>query len=201
TKVDNTMDEGLEITRWRLRIGNDWTVPAVELSPAGAKSTVLLVADGGRSSVGTQAAQLLSEGKRVVAMDPFYFGESKLGRRGYLYALLVAAIGERALGIQSSQVAAAARWLHTERRLGPVTLMSTGPRSGLFSLIAAALEPDAIAAVETRQAMSSLREIIEKDLTAEQTPELFCFGLFEEFDIPQIASLIAPRPVKFGPGQ
>jgi len=191
TKVDSATDEGLEITRWRLRMGDDWTVPAVELSPANAKSTVLLVADGGRSSVATQAAQLLAEGKRVVAIDPFYFGESKLGKRDYLYALLVAAIGERALGIQASQVAAAARWLRTGRRLGPVTLMSAGPRSSLFSLVAAALEPDAISALETRQAMSSLREIIEKDLTAEQTPELFCFGLFEEFDIPQIAALAA----------
>src|SRR5262249_8292211 len=157
-----------------------WTVPAVELSPAGAKSTVLMVADAGRFSMATQAAQLLSEGKRVVAIDPFYFGESKLGRRDYLYALLVAAGGGRALGVQSSQVAGAARWLHARRRLGPVTLMSAGPRSSLFSLVAAALEPDAIAALETRQAMSSLREILEKDLTAEQAPELFCFGLFEQ---------------------
>ena len=49
--------------------------------------------------------------------------------------------------------------------------------------------------------MSSLREIISKDLTADQTPELFCFGLFEELDIPQIAALVAPRPVKSAPGQ
>jgi hypothetical protein len=137
----------------------------------------------------------------VVAIDPFFFGESQLGKRDYLFALLVAAVGERALGIQASQVAAAARWLHTGRRLGPVSLVSTGPRSSLFSLVAAALEPNAIAALETRQAMSSLREIIAKDLAAEQTPELFCFGLFEEFDIPQIAALVAPRPVKFAPGQ
>src|SRR5262249_40918834 len=200
TKVESAAEEDLEITRWRLRMGDDWTVPAVELAPAGAKSTVLLVADEGRSSVATQAARLLSEGKRVVAIDPFYFGESKVGKRDYLYALLLAAVGERPLGIQSSQVAAAARWLHNGRRFGPVTLISAGPRSSLFSLVAAALEPDAIAALETRKAMASLREIIEKDLTAEQTPELFCFGLLDEFDIPQIAA-IAPRPVKFGPGQ
>src|SRR6185369_11753591 len=108
-KVDSATEDGLEITRWRLRMADDWTVPAVELAPANAKSTVILVADGGRSSVAGQAAQFLAEGKRVVAIDPFYFGESKLGKRDFLFAILVAAEGERALGIQASQMAAAAR--------------------------------------------------------------------------------------------
>jgi hypothetical protein len=198
-KVDSATEDGVEITRWRLRMDDDWTVPGVELSPANAKSTVVLVADGGRASVAAQAAQFLSEGKRVVAIDPFYFGESQMGKRDFLFALLVAAVGERALGIQAGQVAATARWLQTGRRLGPVTLVSVGPRSGIFSLVAAALEPDAIAELETRQAMSSLREIIDKDLAADQAPELFCFGLLEEFDIPQLAALVAPRPVKMTP--
>jgi hypothetical protein len=29
----------------------------------------------------------------------------------------------------------------------------------------------------------------------DQSPELFCFGLLERFDVKQIASLVAPRPV------
>ena len=169
---------------------------AAALASRNAKSTVILVADGGRSSVAGQAAQFLAEGKRVVAIDPFYFGESKLGKRDFLFAILVAAEGERALGIQASQMAAAARWLHTERKLGPVTLVSVGPRSSLFSMVAAVLEPDAVAGIETRQAMSSLREIISQDIAVDQSPELFCFGLFAEFDVPQLSALIAPRPVK-----
>jgi len=198
-KVDSATEDGLAITRWRLRMGDDWTVPAVELSPANAKSTVILVSDGGRSSAASQAAQFLSEGKRVVAVDPFFFGESNVGKRDYLFALLVAAVGERPLGIQAGQLAATARWLHSGRGLGPVTVVSVGPRSSVFSLVAAALEPDAIGGIETRQAMSSLRDIIDKDLAADQTPELFCFGLLEEFDIPQLAALVAPRPLKMTP--
>jgi hypothetical protein len=31
---ETTTQDGLDITRWRLRMGDDWTVPAVELSPA-----------------------------------------------------------------------------------------------------------------------------------------------------------------------
>jgi dienelactone hydrolase len=195
TKIESAAEGGIEITRWRLRMGNDWTVPAVELSPAGARSTVILAADGGRSSAAGEISRRLADGQRVVAIDPFYFGESKLGKRDFLFAMLIAAEGERPLGIQAGQVAAAARWLKA-RGLGPVTLASEGPRSSVFSLVAAALEPDAVSGLETRGAMSSLREIIDQDMTADKTPELFCFGLLAEFDVPQLQALVAPRPVK-----
>ena len=63
-------------------------------------------------------------------------------------------------------------------------------------MIAAALEPNAIAGLELHNAMSSLKEIIDRDLSAQEAPELFCFGLLEEFDIPQLTALVTPRPVK-----
>ena len=43
--------------------------------------------------------------------------------------------------------------------------------------------------------MHSLKQVIEKNLTVEQAPELFCFGLLERFDMPQLLALAAPRPV------
>jgi len=189
TQVDTAKEDGTEITPWRLRMGEDWTVPAVELSPEKPESTVILVGDEGRSGLASDARRLLGEGKRVLALDPFYFGESKIAKKDWLFAILVASLGDRPLGIEASQVAAAARWLRTARGLGPVTIMSAGPRSSLYSLVAAAIEPGAIGGVETRDAMASLKEVIEKDLTAEAAPELFCFGLLREFDIAQIAAL------------
>ncbi len=42
--------------------------------------------------------------------------------------------------------------------------------------------------------LGSLKEIIEKNWTVRERPELFCFGLLEEFDIVQILALVAPRP-------
>jgi dienelactone hydrolase len=194
-KVETATDEGLEVTRWRLRMNNDWTVPVVEISPPNPKSTVVLVADGGRSSVAAQARELLAAGRRVVALDPFYFGESRIPNQAGLFAILVAAVGERPLGIEAGQVVATARWLQSVRGLGAVTLVSIGPRSSLFALIAAALEPGAIAGIEQHGAMASLKEIITGDITVDQRPEQFCFGLLAEFDLPQISALVQPRPV------
>lgn len=195
--VDATVagtDDEKRATFWRLKMGGAWTVPAVELSPAEPKSTVILLADAGRKSVATEAGRLLAEGKRVVAVDPFYFGESTIAKRDYLFAFLIASEGERPLGIQAGQIGAVAKWL-SKRGVGPVSISATGPRLSLAALVAAALEPEAIASLELTGSMTSLKEILEKDLTADKFPELFCFGLLESFDIKQIEALVSPRPV------
>jgi hypothetical protein len=187
-------------TTWRLSMDRSFTVPAVELADGSPKSSVILLADAGRASMAADAARLLTEGQRVLAVDPFYFGESRMATKDWLFAILLAALGERPLGIQASQTAAAARWLQ-ERRAGPVELLAEGPRTGLVALIAAALEPKAIAGVTIRNGMRSLKEVIEKDLTADKTPELFCFGLLENFDIDQLVALAGRDKVKLEGGR
>ena len=182
-------------THWRLKMGDAWTVPAVELTQGAPRSTVILVGDVGRKGLSAEAAQLLADGHRVVAVDPFYFGESRIDQKDFLFALLVAAVGDRPLGLQASQLTATARWLSTERKLGPVKLISVGPRASVFSTVAAALEEKAIAGLELRNPLSSLKEVIAKNVGVNQQPELFCFGLLEQFDVPQLRALVAPRPV------
>jgi dienelactone hydrolase len=188
---------GVKATLWKLQMSGAWTVPAVELAGKQAAKTAILLADAGRAGAAEHAARLLAAGYRVIALDPFYFGESKIAQRDFLFALLVAAVGDRPLGLQASQVAAAARWSVAEHKAGPVRLVAVGPRSGTFALVAAALEPRAIGSVELKEPMTSLKQVLEKNGTVEQTPELFCFGLLEAFDFKQIAGLVAPRPVEF----
>jgi len=188
--------DGVKATFWKLKLSGVWTVPAVELTRGAAKETVILTADEGRKSAAAEVEKLLAAGKRVLAVDPFYFGESKIAQRDYLFALLVAGVGERPLGLQASQLAAIARWSQRELKSGPVTLVACGPRSSLFSLVAAALEEKAVAGVELHGALGSLKEVIEKDWTVDKTPEMFCFGLLEAFDVPQLTALVAPRKVR-----
>ena len=97
---------GVTATFWKLRMGNVWTVPAVELVQGEPQQTAIVVADDGRQSTAAKVAELLGAGYRVIAVDPFYLGESKIAERDYLFALLVAAVGDRPLGLQASQVAA-----------------------------------------------------------------------------------------------
>ena len=182
---------------WKLQMDDVWTVPAVELGRGAPQRTAIVVADGGRASVAVEIERLLAGGERVIAVDPFYFGESTIATRDFLFALLVSCIGDRPLGLQASQVAAVARWAKAERKAGAVRLLAFGPRSSTFALVAAALEPVAVSAVELHNAMTSLKQVLAQDTTVEQMPELFCFGLLEAFDIRQLAALVAPRPVVF----
>lgn len=98
------------VTHWWLRLGDDWTIPAVELTPRKPTSTVLLPADFGRATAAAEITTLLHEGYRVIAVDPFYTGESRPHQFDYLLALLVSSVGARPLGIQVDQLSAIARW-------------------------------------------------------------------------------------------
>jgi hypothetical protein len=209
TKAGTEEKDGIQATYWRLRLQQRggtaaWTVPVVELVRGEAKGTTLLVADAGRRGAAGPVEKLLDAGQCVLALDPWYFGESKVEPKDWLWALLVSSVGDRPLGLQASQVAAAARWARDEAGGGPVTLAAVGPRSSTFALVAAALEEKAVGRVELQGALGSLRDVIEQNRPVDQVPELLCFGLLEQFDIKQLTALVAPRPAVFaesGSGQ
>ncbi len=181
---------------WRLKLGSDWTIPATEFTPEGkANATVILISDEGRGSTATSVAALLAAGKRVIAIDPFYFGESKISKRDFLYGLLVSTVGERPLGIQVAQVSAVTEWVKKESN-DPIEIHALGKRTGLIALTTAALNPQLLSRVEIKDGFDSLKQIIEQDMNVSQAPELFCFGLLESFDIPQLKQLAKPCVVE-----
>ncbi|MCH7728342.1 MAG: acetylxylan esterase, partial [Planctomycetes bacterium] len=186
----------VRVRHLQLRLSDEWTIPVVEFTPKDPGATVVVVDQRGRAAAAKAVHHQLESGNRVLAVDPFYFGESRIAKRDFLYALLVASVGERPLGIQASQLAALARWNNRENKQ-PITLVGYGPRSSTFCLVAAALENKAIAAVELHDSFGSLKEVIENDQGVNQTPEMFCFGLLEHLDVLQMAALVAPRRVTF----
>ncbi|HUQ93111.1 MAG TPA: acetylxylan esterase [Bryobacteraceae bacterium] len=175
---------GVEIVWWRLRMAGAWTVPAVTIGRPAARESVIVLGDGGRKELAKEIAALVANGKKVLALDPFYFGESRIAVRDFLFSMQIAALGERPLGLQASQLTAAARWLG-----GNPTVEAFGRRASLAALVAAAMEPDAIHGAVLHGSLRSLKQILEENLTADKFPEFFCFGLLEKFDIPVLAGL------------
>ncbi len=55
--------QGLAIN-WRLSMNRNFTVPAVELAEGTPKSSIIVLADAGRTSMAADAVRLLREGKR-----------------------------------------------------------------------------------------------------------------------------------------
>ncbi|HUQ71661.1 MAG TPA: hypothetical protein VM165_19185 [Planctomycetaceae bacterium] len=186
------------VTHWWLRVGGSWTVPAVALTRGKPVAQVLIVADQGRKSIPIELVdEWLNRGYRVIAFDPFFLGESKITDRDFLHALQVACVGDRPLGVQATQIAAIARWAQAEFPGGAPQVVAVGPRTSLATLVASALEPDAIADVELSESLASLHQVLEDNLGVNQVPEYFCFGLLEHFDIVSLAALSAPRRVTF----
>jgi hypothetical protein len=182
---------------WRIALGEDWTVPVVELWRGTPKGTSCVAADGGRTSAVAQIEELLSGGERVLAVDPFYVGESKLEDRGYLFALLVSSVGARPLGVQADQLQAVTRWANTQFGEPLQRQIVIGPRIALAALIAAATGDDEERPqqLELHNSLGSLREIIENNWSVDQYPELFCFGLLQHCDIDDLIELARPCEV------
>ncbi len=177
------------ITKTRLILNDTWSVPVVEFTGSSGEGTTLVLGDVGKAKLGNEIQELLRRKRRVVAIDPWYFGESKIEIRDFLYGLLVSALGERPIGIQAGQVSATARWL--KQQYGEVSVAAFGPRTSLIAQVAAAVDPQAVSTVDLVGAMASVREPIDRDLTTQEAPELFCFGLLEYFDVPQLKTLAA----------
>lgn len=191
-KLTCTMDGAITVTQWKLKVGTDWSVPAIELSKDGSTKWAIVINDEGRKQSAEKVRELLQQGHRVLAVDPFYFGESSIAERGYLWALMVSTVGERPLGVQTGQILAISEWIRQEFQASPISLVTSGPRTGVIGLVARALNPEQISAVEENQPLSSLKDVIHRNFSVEQAPELFCAGLLEVTDLAQLRELATP---------
>jgi hypothetical protein len=195
--------DGTTASFYKLDLNGAWKLPVVVLERGKSKGTTILIEEGGRKKSAAEVEELLKAGQLVVVVDPWYFGESEVASkdvagtqkaRPFLFVILMQCLGDRALGLQASQVSAVARWAETFSH-GPVTIRANGPRVGLIALVAAALEEKAIGGLEVAHSLGSLKEVIEQNHGMDQMPEVFCFGLLEAVDVPQLVALVAPRRV------
>jgi hypothetical protein len=182
----------LNIVQWKVQIGDDWTLPMVEVSQGDPQKSALVICDEGRQAVSDHVQRLTCDGFRVFVFDPFYFGELSIRERAYLWALMISTAGERPLGVQAGQVMSVARWVQHRTKNTELRLITIGARTGVIGLVAAAIDSKLLPIVEEYGTLESLKRVIEDNYSFEQTPELFCFGLLEATDVPNLRELIKP---------
>lgn len=188
TKTGEETRGGIQAVFWKLRMGGDWTVPATELTRGAASTTTILFADTGRKTAAKDIETLLASGQRVIAVDPTFVGEAGMGGRTYLHVLLVATLGQRALGIEASQITAVSRWA-SEQFKSSTAVQTIGPRSSLVALVAKALVPKHVGELKPSQHIEDLHGILRNNWTVSAKPEMFCFGLLEHFNAAQLKAL------------
>ncbi len=196
---DRQIQNGIVRQANLVRVADTWSVPFVELFPEKStpKITTFYLADKGPASFATLAADRLAAGERVVVCNPYYFGELKPSHHNYLFSLMLNTVGDRPLGIEANQLAAAIAM--DRSRLGqPVRLVANGKRASLVALCAAAISSEGqLAEVVVTDSLGSLKQLIEQKDSYSDAPDMFTFGLLEQFDIKQITALIAPTKVTF----
>ena len=175
-----------------LNIG-EWEIPATVVEGDAVVGNVVLLADGGYASQQARIEELVGDRHRVLAIDPVLCGHSlpKLGAK-YQSAMLLATVGRRPLGIQSAQVLAAARYMARVFVADQVSLEASGATTSLIARCAAALDDGAvISSVETSGEAHSLHDFLKPGPSYGGTPEVYCFGLLEYFDIKDLIELAA----------
>ena len=164
---------------------------AVVLEQKDPSATALVLADSGFASQSGTVKKLLDSGNRVICIDPLLVGQAAPPDSIGANAMLIGTVGERPLGIQVAQLRSAIEALAAEHGFSGLVIHSTGPRTSLAAICAAALDGDrTIDDVVTTGMPDSLKTFLEPGHSFNQTPEIYCFGLLREFDIPQLRSLM-----------
>ncbi len=184
--VTNTHAKGLETRSYRLRFDNGLSSTALWLRAlqAGEPAPATLVLhDKGRRAAGAMVSDRVNRGEQVLALDLLFTGDAAPRRPPASgFTQMLAAVGERPLGMEAAQLIAAARWLK-QTGAATVRLESSGIRSQVVSLVAAALEPGLFAEVVVQDGMKSLRHLLDAPIKYEEAPDLFCLDLYKQFDL------------------
>lgn len=182
-----------------LRVGGQWTLPMVEYAPTKGTPTAchLIIADGGIAKAHELAGAVLDRGERAIVADILFTGECVPGITGaWQFSQMIDAVGARPLGIQAAQLDAIIEHLAWQYPGETLHVTAVGRVSGLAALTTAALTPGRVASLTLHNAMPSLKELITGKVSWNDAPSLFCFGLLEVADVPELIELARPTQVK-----
>ncbi len=195
----NTKNKGLETISYRFDFDNRLSAAGVWLKALAASTdapATLVLNDKGRKEAAEVVSDRVNRGEQALALDPLFMGETIPQKPDPTdWELLVATTGDRPLGIEAAQVIAAAKWLRTISGRRRVRLETTGIRSEVIGLVAAALEPTLFSDLVSREAMRSLGYLLDAPVIFRSAPELFCLDLYRDFDIDRFIALAAPTQV------
>lgn len=198
--VGNTKRKGLETVSYRFELDSGLSAAGVWLkgtavSPA-AKATIVLH-DRGKKAAQNEVSDRVNRDEQVLAVDLLFIGDlvpqAEPGNHGY--SQLMVAMGDRPLGLLSAQLLGIAHWLQKTSNTRTIRLETTGMRSQVAALVAAALEPEIFSEVIVREGISSLHYLLDKPVEYQAAPELFCPDLYKNFDLDRLADLSTPTRI------
>jgi hypothetical protein len=204
-KINYPAPEGVDSHTYLLTIGEDWSIPVIELVPKGSKPALstLVICDTNREEMHDIIDRALAAKQRVVVADILSTGEcaSQWGSSPYswLWTLVTAEHGERTLGLQVLQMHSIHSWIKTIDPKTTVQVVSRHRISGLVALVYAALFPDDKLSKLTLLDMdASLKDLLKNQVNTLQSQPMYCTGLLQVADIPELIDMVKPLTVETG---
>lgn len=183
-------EEGREHEVHRLEVGDRWKLPVHRFAKGGADRSVVLIADSGISSVTGKIAQYVNEGAEVWAVDLLFQGENRPGSTpNWQFSQMFSTVGARPLGIQAEQLAALAKVLAAQSGGKGIEVEVVGRNSEAIALCAGALAPEAVSVVHLPGEHASFKDLVNEVVSYSNYTTLFCFGLLEFVDVPELREL------------
>ena len=204
-RVANTHHNQIESVSYRFEMGNGLSATGVwlkEVQVPNRAPLTIVINDKGKKGAATEVwdqapevADRIERGEQVLALDLMGMGDASPDQPAELFAEMLAATGERPLGMEAAQLISVARWAQGELMPSRIRLEGTGIRSQMISLTASAIEPSIFSQVELHRGMRSLSYLMEAPVEYKDAPDLFCLDLYKEFDIDRLVALSKPAEV------
>jgi hypothetical protein len=154
-----------------------------------------VLADAGKKAAADLISERLNRGEQVLALDVMLQMDAGPGPSSHLFAEMLAAAGERPLGMQAAQLIAASNWLFGWAHVYQARIETSGIRTQMVAQVAVALDPNLFPEVLIRNGMPSLKHLLDEPVTYQSAPALFCLDLFKKFDVDRLAAAAVPARV------
>jgi hypothetical protein len=189
----NTKRKEVETLSYLLEFSNGLSATALWAkaiaAPSPAPATIVLN-DKGKKEAGAEISERVNRDEQVLGLDLLLFGESAPSAPGiWGFSEFLSTVGDRPLGLEAAQLIAAAKWFSARSPSRKVRLESTGIRSQVIAMTAAALAPDLFSEIAVRQGAKSLQIVLDAPINYLDAPDLFCPDLYRRFDLDQLRQL------------
>jgi dienelactone hydrolase len=191
--LDNSKGKGLESQSSRFDFSNGLSATGVwlkSLNTPRAEQVTILLNDKGKKASAALASDRINRGEGVIAADLLFTGDSVPRPNSTAFVQLLATTGDRPLGLEAAQLIALAAHVRATR------LETTGFRSQVIGLVAAALKPGLFRELIVHEGHPSLRYLLDAPVEYQAAPDLFCLDLYKEFDLDRLAQLAAPTTIR-----
>ena len=204
-RVANTHRDQVESISYRFEMSNGLSATGVwlkEVQVTDPAPLTIMISDDGRKGGTTsswtrsiEVANRLERGEQVLAVNLISMGDAAPDQPYDMMSQMLAATGERPLGMEAAQLLGVARWAQQQWAPTQIRLQGNGIRSQVISLVASDIEPRLFSQVELRAGMHSLSYLTDQPVGDDAAPDLFCLDLYKDFDIDQLAAMAKPAEV------